>query len=83
MISVGGDGLFSEVFTSLLNRTQSDNNINQNDFDATLIEPTKTIGIIPAGKIFLLKLLIDFYLDLLILKVQLMQLFIAQLVVMM
>jgi hypothetical protein len=53
LISVGGDGLFSEVFTSLLNRTQNDNNINQNDFDATLVEPTKTIGIIPAGKIFL------------------------------
>ena len=50
IVSVGGDGLFSEIFTSLLNRTQNDNNVDKNDFNAKLVEPTKPIGIIPAGK---------------------------------
>ena len=50
IVSVGGDGLFSEIFTSLLNRTQKENNVNRNDFNSNLIQSSKIVGIIPAGK---------------------------------
>lgn len=50
IVSVGGDGLFSEIFTALLTRTQIENDVNINMKDAKLCTPTITIGIIPSGK---------------------------------
>jgi ceramide kinase len=50
IVSVGGDGLFSEIFTSLLNRTQIENNVNRNDYNSNLVQSSKIVGIIPAGK---------------------------------
>lgn len=54
IVSVGGDGLFSEIFSSLLNRTQDEFNVDKNDYNSNLISSIKTIGIIPAGKNYML-----------------------------
>lgn len=49
IVSVGGDGMFSEVMHGVIGRTQNNACINQNHPDAELGPCDLRIGIIPAG----------------------------------
>ncbi|XP_030072275.1 ceramide kinase isoform X2 [Microcaecilia unicolor] len=49
VISVGGDGMFSEVMHGLIGRMQKDSSIDQNNPSAPLAPCNLRIGIIPAG----------------------------------
>ena len=50
LVCVGGDGTFSELLNGLLDRTNSEANIEQT-FRHKPISPSIRIGIIPAGKV--------------------------------
>jgi ceramide kinase len=49
LISVGGDGMFSELCHSLLLKTAQQAGLNINDANIHLIRPNLRIGVIPAG----------------------------------
>ncbi|KAM4618532.1 ceramide kinase-like isoform 1-T1 [Polymixia lowei] len=49
VVCVGGDGMFSEIVHGLIWRTQSDNGVDQNCPEESLVPCTLRIGIIPAG----------------------------------
>uniref|UniRef100_A0A6J0VAU1 Ceramide kinase-like n=1 Tax=Pogona vitticeps TaxID=103695 RepID=A0A6J0VAU1_9SAUR len=50
LVSVGGDGTFSEVMHALIDRTQrKERGLEATDIDAEVIPPRLRIGIIPAG----------------------------------
>ena len=49
IISVGGDGMFSEILNGLLLRTAKDKGIDYNDPSAVLVEPSITLGFIAGG----------------------------------
>uniref|UniRef100_UPI00398E5211 ceramide kinase isoform X2 n=1 Tax=Pristiophorus japonicus TaxID=55135 RepID=UPI00398E5211 len=49
IVSVGGDGMFSEVMHGLIGRTQKNSSIDQNYPSAELVPCDLRIGIIPAG----------------------------------
>ena len=49
IISVGGDGIFSEISSSLLLKTQEQCHLNLNDQHIELIQPSIRVGVIPAG----------------------------------
>ena len=49
LISVGGDGMFSELCHSLLLKTVKQAGLNVNDPNTKLIPTTLRIGVIPAG----------------------------------
>lgn len=49
VVCVGGDGMFSEVVHGLVARTQSDNGVDQNCPEESLVPCTLRIGVIPAG----------------------------------
>nr|QFF91275.1 ceramide kinase isoform 6 [Potamotrygon motoro] len=56
IVSVGGDGMFSEVMHGVIGRTQKNACINQNHPNAELVPCDLRVGIIPAGeKYFLYK----------------------------
>ena len=48
-VCVGGDGMFAELLNGILERTQKENNIESNQVDARLVQPSIPIGVIPAG----------------------------------
>uniref|UniRef100_A0A2I3S1D7 Ceramide kinase n=1 Tax=Pan troglodytes TaxID=9598 RepID=A0A2I3S1D7_PANTR len=49
IVSVGGDGMFSEVLHGLIGRTQRSAGVDQNHPRAVLVPSSLRIGIIPAG----------------------------------
>ncbi|XP_069020877.1 ceramide kinase-like [Embiotoca jacksoni] len=49
VVSVGGDGMFSEILHGLVTRTQTDQGVDQNQPDVELVPCSLRIGIIPAG----------------------------------
>lgn len=49
IISVGGDGMFAEVFNGLLLRTSKDANLNENDKETIFLKPDIRVGFIPGG----------------------------------
>jgi ceramide kinase len=49
LISVGGDGMFSELCHSLLLKTAQQAELNINDLNIHLVRPNLRIGVIPAG----------------------------------
>lgn len=49
LISVGGDGMFSEVCHGLLLKTAQQAGLNINDPNAHMVPPKLRIGVIPAG----------------------------------
>ncbi|XP_078091653.1 ceramide kinase isoform X2 [Mustelus asterias] len=49
IVSVGGDGMFSEVMHGLISRTQKNSGNDENDPSADLVPCDLRIGIIPAG----------------------------------
>jgi ceramide kinase len=49
LISVGGDGMFSELCHSLLLKTVQQAGLDINDSNVHLIRPNLRIGVIPAG----------------------------------
>ena len=53
IISVGGDGMYSEVMNGLVLRTQKDAGVDHNTPEARMQPCDIPIGIIPAGKAFL------------------------------
>ena len=53
VVSVGGDGMLSEVMHGLLTRSLRERGLSQPDPDEPLPSPSLRIGIIPAGKIWL------------------------------
>lgn len=50
VVSVGGDGTFSEVLNGLMERTNKDKGVEQN-FRHKPARPGVRIGIIPAGRL--------------------------------
>ena len=50
VVSVGGDGMFSEVLNGLVLRAQTDARANTSAADFEPVPPRTTVGIIPAGK---------------------------------
>lgn len=51
IVSVGGDGLFSECVNGLLGRIQADHDVDMHDPDSEIVASKIPIGIVPAGKI--------------------------------
>jgi diacylglycerol kinase family enzyme len=51
IVSVGGDGMFSECVNGLLARLQSDSEIDMNDPDSEIVASKIPIGIVPAGNV--------------------------------
>ncbi|XP_063432666.1 ceramide kinase-like [Mytilus trossulus] len=49
LVILGGDGTISEIFNSLMRKTQSDAGVYLNDHNTTLQKMELPIGIIPAG----------------------------------
>lgn len=49
IVTVGGDGIFSECVNGLLRRYQTENNVNIHDIDNRLLPCNLPIGMIPAG----------------------------------
>lgn len=49
VVSVGGDGMFSEILHGLIGRTQQEAGVCENDPSAALQPCSLHIGIIPAG----------------------------------
>ena len=49
IVTVGGDGIFSECVNGLLRRFQSEHNIDIHDTDSHLLPVNLPIGMIPAG----------------------------------
>lgn len=49
IVSVGGDGLFSECVNGLLGRLQSDSQVDMHDPDSEIVASKIPIGIVPAG----------------------------------
>jgi ceramide kinase len=49
LISVGGDGMFSELCYSLLLKTAQKSKLDMNENNLKLIRPNLRIGVIPAG----------------------------------
>ena len=50
IVSVGGDGLFSECVNGLLERLQVDSQVDMHDPDSAITASKIPIGIVPAGK---------------------------------
>jgi ceramide kinase len=53
VITVGGDGMFHEILNGLIRRTQTDYNIDTTKLDFEPVHPNLTIGVIPAGKVYI------------------------------
>jgi len=49
VISVGGDGMFSEIFNGVLLRTARDIKLDQDDKDTNFSKPDMRVGFIPGG----------------------------------
>ncbi|XP_076462123.1 uncharacterized protein LOC143294632 [Babylonia areolata] len=49
LVTVGGDGLYCEVMTGLLTRTQADHGVNVHDSEVKIVASRLPIGLIPAG----------------------------------
>jgi len=49
IISVGGDGMFAEVFNGLLLRTSKDAKLDENDKETSFAKPDIRVGFIPGG----------------------------------
>ncbi|XP_031550608.1 ceramide kinase-like [Actinia tenebrosa] len=49
IITVGGDGMFHEILNGLIRRTQTDNNVDTTKPDFEPVQPSLTVGVIPAG----------------------------------
>jgi hypothetical protein len=49
VVSIGGDGMFTEILHGLMARTLADNNIDQLTPETVLPRPSLRVGIIPAG----------------------------------
>lgn len=50
VITVGGDGMFHEILNGLIRRTQTDYNVDTTKPDFEPVQPSLTIGVIPAGE---------------------------------
>ena len=50
IVSVGGDGMFSECVNGLLSRLQKDTGVNMDDPENDITPSNIPIGIVPAGK---------------------------------
>lgn len=48
-MAVGGDGIYNEVMSGLLDREMRDNGRNPDDPEAQLVQLRLPIGIVPAG----------------------------------
>jgi len=49
IISVGGDGMFSQIFNGLLARTARDDKVDVNERTEAMVRPDIRVGLIPAG----------------------------------
>lgn len=49
VVSIGGDGMFTEIVHGLMARTLADNSIEHLTPETNLVQPAIRIGIIPAG----------------------------------
>jgi ceramide kinase len=49
LVTVGGDGIYSEVLNGLVMRTQKDHGVNVHDPAARYVKAKIPIGIVPAG----------------------------------
>ena len=50
IISIGGDGMFAEVFNGVTIRTAKDADIDIDDKNVSFVKPQIPVGFIPAGK---------------------------------
>ena len=50
IVSVGGDGMFSEVVDGLLSKVVKESGVDDPTPDSNLPQPKLRLGIIPAGK---------------------------------